>query len=110
MESRLGRFLGKGLHNSNELCHLIVDSLMYYHIYADLFMLSKSTDLDLSVFDMNKHYFELQVFLTEVIQNPDIAVNKDHQVFSSETRLYGHNHKTNHRLSSSSVYTNLYEL
>lgn len=73
-------------------------------------MLSKSTDLDLSVFDMNKHYFELQVFLTEVIQNPDIAVNKDHQVFSSETRLYGHNHKTNHRLSSSSVYTNLYEL
>ena len=55
------------LHNSNELCHLIIDSLMYYHIYADLFMLSKSTDLDLSAFDMNKHYFELQVFLTEVI-------------------------------------------
>ena len=98
------------LHNSNELCHLIIDSLMYYHIYADLFMLSKSTDLDLSAFDMNKHYFELQVFLTEVIRNPDIAIDRDHQVFSSEARLYGQNHKTNHRLSSSSVYNNLFEL
>ena len=42
---------------------LEADALMYYHIYADLVMLSKSNDLKKSVLDMNSHYLELQVFL-----------------------------------------------
>lgn len=33
------------LHDPIELAHLKADSLMYYHIYADLYMLSKSKDL-----------------------------------------------------------------
>ena len=48
------------LHDLNELSHLKGDALMYYHIYGDLIMLSKSNELNLSVLSMNQHYLELQ--------------------------------------------------
>lgn len=54
------------LHDSDELDHLRADSLMYYHIYGDLYMLSKSSDLGLSVLSMNQHYLELFTYLSEV--------------------------------------------
>ena len=39
-----------------ELARLKADGLMYYHVYADLVMLSKSNDLGKSSLDMNLHY------------------------------------------------------
>lgn len=91
------------LQNELVLCQVMADSLMYYHLYADLFMLSKSTKLEKSAFSMNQHYLEIQIFLTEIIKNPGVALNRDYQVFSSEARLYGDDEKVNHRLSSKSV-------
>ena len=48
------------------MARLKVDALMYYHVYADLVMLSKSDDLKKSALDMNQHYLELKMFLQEV--------------------------------------------
>lgn len=39
-----------------EPAHLKVDSLFYYHVYADLYMLAKSKDLGKSVLCMTQHY------------------------------------------------------
>ena len=47
--------------DSTEVTRLRADGLMYFHVYADLVMLSKSNDLGKSVMDMNQHYLELQV-------------------------------------------------
>ena len=63
------------LHDSSELDHLKADSLMYNHIYGDLWMLSKSNDLGLSVLSMNQHYLELLNYLLKVETNPDIVFN-----------------------------------
>ena len=75
---------------------------MYYHIYADLVMLSKSNDLKKSVLDMNRHYLELQLFLEEVEKYPEIVMDCQYAVFQSEDRLYGDNNKINHRLHKKS--------
>lgn len=34
---------------------------MFFHVYADLVMLSKSNDLKKSVLDMNQHYLEVKL-------------------------------------------------
>ncbi len=94
--NKLEKEVHSKLHNPVELASLRADSLMFYHVYADLVMLSKSNDLGKSALDMNTHYVELQLFLTEVKDNVDIVFNKNHEVFVSEARLYGSN--TNHRL------------
>ena len=47
----------------------MADSLMYYHVYADLFMMSKSKELGLSVYSMNQHYLELQLYLSEIAKD-----------------------------------------
>ena len=52
---------------------------MYYHVYGDLYMLSKSNDLDLSVLSMNRHYLELQLYLTEVEMDPDVVFDPKYQ-------------------------------
>lgn len=65
-------FLSK-LHDSNELDHLRADSLMYYHMYGDLYMLCKSNDLGLSFLSMNQHYLELFTYLSEVEKYPRIV-------------------------------------
>ena len=97
------------LQDQLELSHLIVDSLMYFHVYGDLYMLSKSEELGLSAFSMNNHYFELDNYLSEVIERPEIVFIQDYSVFSSEERLYSTDSKVNHRLKSQFVYDSLFE-
>lgn len=92
-----------------ELSHLKADSLMYYHIYSDLCMLSKSKELGLSALSMNQHYLELQLYLSEVIKDPDVVFERNYPVFPSEKRIYGTNSKLNHRLKSPVVYDVLFE-
>ena len=73
---------------------------MYYHIYPDLVMLSKSNDLGKTAFDMNQHYLELKKFLQEVQSHPEVTLSDIYRVFSSEKRLYESNKKVNHRLKA----------
>ena len=86
--NKLERDVFTKLQDSIELAHLKADSLMYYHVYGDLYMLSKSNDLDLSLLSMNKHYLELQTYLSKVESNPDIVFDTNFHVFESEERLY----------------------
>ena len=97
------------LQHSVELSHLKADSLMYYHIYGDLYMLSKSKELGLSAYSMNQQYLELQLYLSEVIKDPDVVFERNYPVFPSERRIYGTNNKLNHRLKSPVVYDALFE-
>ena len=92
------------LHDETEITQLRVDALMFYHIYADLVMLSKSNKLKKSILDTNEHYLELKTFLQEIEQDPAIVLNKDHVVFKSElTTLYGEDVKVNHRLHTKAI-------
>ena len=91
------------LHDQTEITQLRVDALIFYHIYADLVMLSKSNKLKKSVLDMNEQYLELKRFLQEIEQDPAIVLNKDHVIFRSElTTLYGENIKVNHKSNPNS--------
>ena len=84
------------LQDSEEILQLKADNLMFHHVYADLTMLSKSNDLNLSAFSMNMHYLELSTYLGEVKSNPSIVLDQAYHVFLSEDRVYG-TEKTNHR-------------
>ena len=100
------------LHNPLEIAQLKADGLMFYHVYADLMMLSKSRELNKSVLDMNMHYLELKCFLEELEQHPEVAMNKDCQVFCSESNtLYGEDKNLNHRLhqKSMAIYGRLFQ-
>ena len=107
--NKLERELLLKLQNTVEVSHLRVDGLMYYHVYGDLYVLSKSSELGLSTYSMNCHYFELLTYLSELMSNPDIIFTKDHHVFSSEKRIYESNSKFNHRMNSPFVYDALFE-
>ena len=96
--NKLEREVFKKLEDPDELAHLKVDALMFHHVYSNLVMLAKSSDLNKCTFDMSKHYLELQLFLEEVEHNPQTALNKEFKVFPSEECLYGDNKKVNHRL------------
>lgn len=96
--NRLEKEVYSKLHDPLELAALRADALIYYHAYADLVMLSKSNDLGKSALDMNIHYVELQVFLSEVKDNVEVIFNKSREVFVSEKRLYGSSKNTNHQL------------
>ena len=100
------------LMNEDELSKLRADALLYYHVYADLVMLSKSKALNISVLDMNNHYFELLCFLNDVLTSPELLLVKNYRVFQSESRLYGNSTTTNHRIhkNASSVYDKVFEL
>ena len=102
--------LGKLL-SEVEIAHLRIDGMMYYHVYADLVMLSKSNELKKSAFDMNLHYLELQTYLNEVEHHPDVVMDPSYHVFRSESRLY-EECSTNHRVHaiSKNVYKNLFEI
>ena len=76
---------------------------MYYHVYGDLYMLSKSNDLGLSVLSMNQHYLELQTYLSEVENSPDIVFDPNYHVFQLQERLYGPDAKVNHYLKLTSL-------
>ena len=107
--NKLERDIYQKLQDPVELSHLKADSLMYYHIYGDLYMLSKSKELGLSAFSMNQHYLELQLYLSEVMNDPDVVVKQNYPVFSSEKRIYGTDSKLNHRLKSLIVYDALFK-
>ena len=55
--NRLERDVFTKLQDPIELAHIKADSLMYYHVYCDLYM---SNDLGSTVLSMNQHYLELQ--------------------------------------------------
>lgn len=97
------------LQDAVELSYLKADSLMYYHIYGDLYMLSKSKELGLSALSMNQHYLELKLFLSEVVNHPDVVFKQNYPVFLSEKRIYGTDSKLNHRLKSPVVFNALFE-
>lgn len=110
--NRLEKEVHKKLTNPSELAQLKLDGLFFYHVYADLMMLVKSTDLDKSVLDMNTHYLELKMSLQELSRHPEQALDPDYKVFPSETRLYaqsGKYLKLNHRKNTeaSVVYERL---
>ena len=92
------------LHDPDELSRLKADALMFHHVYADLMILAKSTELSKSTWDMNVHYFELAKFLDEVQREPQLMMKKDLKVFPSEERLYvigsSNDSSTNHRAHS----------
>ena len=88
------------LQNPGILSQLKADSLMFHHVYCNLVMLAKSSDLNKSAFDMKYHYLELRMFLEEIELNPQTAMTRDFKVFASEERLYGPEKKCNHRLHS----------
>ena len=92
--NKLEREVFKKLEDPNKLEHLKVDA---YHVYSNLVMLAKSRDLKKCIFDMRKHYLELQLFIEEVEHNPQTALNKEFKVLPSEECLYG-DKKVNHRL------------
>ena len=99
--NKLERSVFQKLQNPLELVHLKADAIMFHHVYCDLVMLAKSTSLNKNVLDMNKHYLELQTFLSEVERYPEAAMDRNYQVFSSEKRLYGQDKNVNHRLHPS---------
>lgn len=82
---------------------------MYYHVYGDLYMLSKSNDLGSTVLSMNQHYLELQTYLSEVEKSPEIVLDPHYYVFRSEKRLYDSHSKVNHRLWSVTLYQRLFK-
>ena len=43
-----------------------VDGLLFYHVYADLVLLAKSSVLNKSALDMTHHYLELLTFLCDL--------------------------------------------
>ena len=99
--NKLEQSVFRKLQDPQELAHLQVDAVMFHHVYSRLVMLAKSTHLNKNVLDMNKHYLELQTFLTMVERNPEAAMDQNLQVFPSETKLYGNDKKVNHRLRPS---------
>ena len=96
--NRLERDVYVKLKENEKLVHLKIDGLMFYHVYADLMVLAKSTILNKSALDMTYHYLELLTFLREIQQYPDTLLDGDYQVFRSERRLYGDDIRVNHRL------------
>ena len=108
--TKLEKDVYEKLQDCDHLAFLKVDALMFYHIYADLVMLSKSTDLKKSVLDMNQHYHELKLFLEEVEHHPEVIMERKYSVFQSEERLYADNNKVNHRYNpiSEILYAKLF--
>lgn len=59
----------------------MADSLMYYHVYGDLYMLSKFNDLGSTILSMSYQYLELQICLLEVEKSPEVVLDLHYQVF-----------------------------
>lgn len=108
--NKLERAVYTNLQDPHHLTLLRADGLMFYHVYADLTMLSKSNHLAKTALDMNQHYLELKMFLQEAKSHPEILVDSKALVFVSEGRLYGPDKNVNHRLHtrSQAVYKHLF--
>ena len=82
--NKLEQSVFKRLNDPAELAHLKADAILFHHVYCNLVLLGKSCDLNKNVFEMNQHYLELKLFLSELEHDPEIAMNRDLEVFSSE--------------------------
>ena len=58
--NKLEREVYSKFHDDDEMARLKATGLMFYHVYADLVMLAKLTELKKSVLDMNIHYVGLK--------------------------------------------------
>ena len=107
--NRLEKEVQKKLNSTSELAQLKLDGIFFHHVYADLMVLVKSNSLNKSVLDMNKHYLELKMSLSELSFHPEHALDCTYKVFPSEPRLYT-NEETNHRISPTActVYQHLF--
>ena len=109
--NKLEKNVYEKLTDPTNICYLKAGSLMYFHVYADLVMLSKSTSLSKTAFNMNINHLELQLYLEEIERNPSIVVDRDYHVFRSEERLYGDNEEVNHwhhAIKSQCLFENLF--
>ena len=86
------------LHDSLLLTNLRLEGLMFDKVYADLMILVKSSDMKKTAIDMRSHYEELLNFFSTVITEPEVFLDSNVQVFTSESLLYGESKKFNHRL------------
>ena len=102
--NKLERDVYQKLQDEAIICQLKADSVMFYHVYADLVMLSKSSSLNKDAYSMNQHYLELKLFLQELEQDPELVMTKGLKVFESEQQLYGNDKKLNHRLHTKSKH------
>ena len=82
--NKLEKDIYEKLKHNQELVHLKLDGLMFYHVYADLMVLAKSNTLNKSALDMTYHYLELLTFLREIQRNPEAILDKYYEVFRSE--------------------------
>ena len=99
--NKLERSVYEKLTCASTVSQLKIDGIMFYHVYADLVMLSKSVVLDKSVTQMNSHYLELSFFL-QVQKDPAVVLNKDHRVFLSEPRFHSDDNRINFRIRKKS--------
>jgi hypothetical protein len=101
----------KKLLDTELLARLKADAIMHYFVYSELVMLAKSEELKKSVFDMNKHYLELQLFLEMIQEEPSTAMDQNYKVFVSEDRLYGSEKAMNHRIRprNSALHSRLFQ-
>ena len=109
--NRLEKEVYRKLLDSEEIMAQVkADALMFFHVYADLVMLAKSNKLQKSALSMNRHYLELQMFLQELEQHPEVIMERNYHVFRSEDKLYGDDKEVNHRIhcKSISVYDHLF--
>ena len=86
------------LHESLLLTNLKLEGLMFDKVYADLMILVKSSNMKKTAIDMRSHYEELLNFFSTVITEPEVFLDSNVQVFTSESLLYGESKKFNHRL------------
>ena len=70
------------LHDDDEMAGLKADGLMLYHMYADLVMLAKSTELKKSALDMSIHHVEFKEYLTVLETKPKIIMNPNYDVLN----------------------------
>ena len=76
--NRLEKDVDEKLKKKEELAHLKVDGLLFYHVYADLVLLAKSSVLNKSALDMTHHYLELLTFLRDLQQDPSTILDKSY--------------------------------
>ena len=75
-----------------------------FHVYSILMMLAKSTHLDKSALDMSKHYFELQLFLEEVVCDAPTAMEKGLREPPSSCWIHGNRRQDIHHRQISCIH------
>ena len=105
--NRLEQYVLSKVQDTVTMTNVQIDGLFFYHIYADLTTLVKSTQLNKSVLDMNTHYLELLNFLQELQLHQERLFDRSTPVFTSEPRLHT-SRKLNHRHKHKFIYDKLF--